>query len=282
MPSLQPEQLKILRLLARTQFASLDLLHKLTGSQRKPRSTYHLLHEIEHGLGLICHKVFYTRNKQALGTTYALTKAGAAYVAELEAWPPGAVYYPQGGISFAFADHFHREACAWFAAKFWEWADSTEDIAVSHCVGYWRKDGSQFAVNRVVVPGLDYPIIPDWVLRFEHGCKSRLVAVEIDRTTGRTRLLDRVRHYAQAIDTQAISQRFGHPRAPFVLLVTESPQRMAQLLEDIHAGKAGASFVKDFLGNFQVSTLPDIAARGVAAGFFRLDGTPSPLFAAPT
>jgi hypothetical protein len=45
------------------------------------RSTYHLLHRIEHRLGFVTHKVFYTRRKQALGTTYALTQAGAAYVA---------------------------------------------------------------------------------------------------------------------------------------------------------------------------------------------------------
>lgn len=281
MPHIQHEQLKILRLLARIQFGSMDLLHKLTGASRKPRSTYHLLHEIENQLGFITHKVFYTRKKQALGTTYALTRSGAQYVADLEGWRLGDVYYPQGGIGFDFDDHFHREACALFAAKFWEWAETTEDVAVSRCVGYWKKEASQYAANRVLVPGLEYPIIPDWLLRFEHGEKSRLVAVEVDRTTGRQRLLDRVQYYAKAIDTQAISKRFDHPRAPFVLLVTETAERMAQLVADIHAGKAGINFATDFLGNFHLSTVPDLEARGAAGGFYRLDGSPSPLFARP-
>lgn len=278
MPHIQHEQQKVLRLLGRIQFASIDLLHKLTGTNRDLRSTYYLLHRIENKTGFITHKVFYTRRKQALGTTYALTKAGAQYVAELEGWDERQVYYPHGGIGFEFADHFHREACALFAAKFWEWAESTEDVAVSHSCGYWKKNASRYAANRILVPGLEDPIIPDWLLRFDHGEKVRLAAVEIDRTTGRTRLLERVRYYAKAIDTQAISHHFSHSRAPFILLITETAERMTQLIEDIRAGKAGETFASDFVGNFHLSTLPDIEARGVAAGFFRLDGSPSPLF----
>ncbi len=192
MPHIQHEQQKVLRLLGRIQFASIDLLHKLTGTNRDLRSTYYLLHRIENKTGFITHKVFYTRCKQALGTTYALTKAGAQHVAELEGWDERQVYYPHGGIGFEFADHFHREACALFAAKFWEWAESTEDVAVSHSCGYWKKNASRYAANRILVPGLEDPIIPDWLLRFDHGEKVRLAAVEIDRTTGRTRLLERV------------------------------------------------------------------------------------------
>lgn len=282
MHNLQHEQQKILRLLGRVQFASIDLIHKLTATERKHRSTYYLLHEIENKTGLITHKVFYTKNKQALGTTYALTKSGAAYVAELEGWDIDDVYYPQGGIGFEFQDHFHREACALFAAHFWQWAETTDDVAISRWSGYWKKsDGTRYPSNRVEVKGLERPIVPDWLLRFSHGEKNRLIAVEIDRTTGRARLLERVQQYAQAIDTQAIAKRFSHPRAPFVILVTETADRMAQLVEDIQAGKAGRTFTRDYLANFHVSTLPDISARGFAAAFSMLDGSASPLFARP-
>jgi hypothetical protein len=279
MIALQNEQQKILRLLGRVQFASIDLIHKMTATERKPRSTYYLLHEIENKTGLITHKVFYTKNKQALGTSYALTSSGAAYVAELEGWDIDSVYFPQGGIGYEFQDHFHREACALFLAYFWRWIEAAPDTAVSRWSAYWKKaDGSRYPTNRVEVKGLERPIIPDWVLRFQHGEKGRLVAVEIDRTTGRARLLERVQQYAQAIDTQAISDRFNHPRAPFVLLVTETNERMAQLVEDIQAGKAGRTFIQDYFANFHLSTLPELEKHGLAGAFSMLDGSCSPLF----
>ena len=279
MPHLQHEQLKILRLLARIQFGSTKLIHHLTGANRKERSTYHLLHEIENGFGYLTHKVFYAKNKAALGTAYALTRAGAHYLAELEGWDERLLYYPQDGIGFEFIEHFHRESCALFAARSWEWAEQAEDLAVSHAIGYWKKEGSKYAVNRVVVPGLEEPIIPDWVLKFSHGEKARLLAVEVDRTTGRNRLREKLEHYARGIDTQTISRRFAHPHAPFVLIVTETVERMAQLVEDVRAGRAGKNFAADFLGNFHLATIPDIEARGMAGAFFRFDGSPSPLFA---
>lgn len=279
MPHVQHEQLKILRLLARTQFASLDLVHKLTGANRKGRSTDHLLHEIENMLGFITHKVFYTKKKQALGTTYALTKTGMAYLAELEGWDERMLYYPEDGIGFEFADHFHRESCALFAARFWQWAEQAEDLAISHAIGYWKKEGSKYPANRVVVPGLEDPVIPDWVFKYDHGEKSRLLAVEVDRTTGRTRLRKKLEHYARGIDTQVIARRFAHPHAPCVLVITETAERMAQLVEDVRAGRAGPSFATDFLANFHLATIPDIEQRGLAGAFFRFDGSPSPLFA---
>lgn len=280
MLELQHEQQKILRLLGRIQFGSIDLIHELTAAKRSRRSTYFLLHEIENTTRLITHKVFYIGRKQVLGSAYALTRAGAEYVAALESWDEGDVYFPQGGIGFEFPDYHHRLACARFAAHFWQWAESTEDVAVSRCSGYWKKtDGTRYPSNRVEVKGLERPIIPDWLLRFAHGEKLRLAAVEIDRTTGRTRLVERLRYYATAIDTQAISKRFNHPHAPLVLLVTETTERMAQLMADVHAGKAGTNFATDFRMNFHFSTLPDIAARGFAGAFFMLDGQPSPLFA---
>jgi len=264
-------------LLARVNFLNSKNFHALAGRYEKPDGAYAALKAIQYDTGFLgSHTVRFEGKAQ--GAVFYLTPDGAEAAAELVKHECPPVFRPDKDFKLGHVDYLHRMKCAHVAARFWQWVDASPEVEPSLWRGYWRKDSRRVPLNSVHPEGCEKPIVPDWVIRYDHGEHPVLLSLEVERTTGCAAMKKRLRHYSAALEQGLIQATAGHESAPIVALISDEPGTLRKLVTDVQAGELGRNFLDLYRGNFILASSEDIEAKGWAGAFYTLDGRRCALF----
>ena len=220
-----------------------------------------------------------------LGTFYALTREGAALIAETKEIKPESVFYPKNGI-YASSPHQypHRAEFIELLAQFLGYEKRSEGrFEILDLVPYFRHDGTNrlgagYAASRVQVEG-DFKsdiLIPDALIRFRAGDTVRLAAIEYHRETDAKGIIEQLRKHAAAIDKDAFASKYAHPAANHVLSVHADADKLRRVRERIEAGEFPdfASYVE----GYHFATLDNIVSMGLENAFYTLKREKSKIF----
>lgn len=268
---------EVLLLLARVHFANAQVFFAVSGRYARPKGAYEALLAVARGTGFLA-SVTPRFDGKALGAVFFLTPRGAEAAAELAKHECPPVFRPDKDFSLGHVDYLHRMKCAHVAARFWQWVDSVPEVEPALWRGYWQKGPDRVPLNSVRPEGLERPIVPDWLLRYEHGGDFVLLAVEVERTTGLAAMKRRLRGYALALEQRLIQATAGHAHAPVVAIVSEEPETLRKLVLEVRGGGLGAGFLETYRGNFVLASAGDLDGNGWGSAFYTLDGRPCALF----
>lgn len=186
------------------------------------------------------------------------------------------ISFPVGGIQFS-NDHSHRLHFVDFHIALRRWlAQEEQEPEFFHCyfdkVGAQRrKDAPLQGKTRVSIG--ERVILPDGIFRFERGGKSRLCAVEIHNGVDTKKITEQLKRHITALEQGAISDKYQHRAANFVLSVYEN----AATLNLARKRLAQEPHFSEFSPLFHFNTIENIK-RGFPFGWILASGEASTLF----
>lgn len=226
------------------------------------------------------------KNGRNLGTLYALTREGAAVVAETFGLDPDEVFYPRAGIYASSPFQFpHRAEFIELLAVFLGHQKKSEGtFEVLDLMPYYRHDGSNrlgtgHAAARVQVIG-DFKsaaIVPDALMRFRVNQTVRLCVIEFHRETDTRGIIEQLRKHASAIEQGAFTAMYDHEAANHVLSIHANADKLRHVRERIEKGDEFPDFDR-YSSGFHFTTVSDLFERGLEGAFYTLKREQSKIF----
>jgi hypothetical protein len=221
-----------------------------------------------------------------LGTFYALSKDGAAVIAETMGMELEEVYFPRSGIHASSPFQFpHRaEFIETLGLFLGHQKASAGRFEVLDLVPYYRHEGANRlgtgkAATSVRVAG-DFKIatiVPDALLRFRVGDVVRLAAIEYHRETDTRGIIEQLRKHGAAIEQGLFSAMFKQEAANHVLSIHANPDKLRNVRERIEAGEFPG--FSRYAPGFHFAATEDLLQRGIENAFFGIpDKQPSTIF----
>ena len=226
------------------------------------------------------------KNGRNLGTLYALTKEGAAIIAETLGLEIEDVFYPRSGIYASSPFQFpHRAEFIELLAVFLGHQKKSEGrFEVLDLMPYYRHEGSNrlgtgHAATRVRVVG-DFKsaaIVPDALMRFNSHGTLRLTAIEFHRETDTRGIIEQLKKHAAAIEQRAFTTMYDHQSANHVLSIHANADKLRHVRERIEKGDEFPDFGR-YAAGFHFTTVSDLFERGLADAFYTLKREQSKIF----
>ena len=225
------------------------------------------------------------KNGRNLGTLYALTKEGAAIIAETLGIEIEDVFYPRAGIYASSPFQFpHRAEFIELLAVFLGHQKKSEGrFEVLDLMPYYRHEGSNrlgtgHAATRVQVIG-DFKtgaLVPDALMRFRVGDTVRLTAIEFHRETDTRGIIEQLRKHAAAIERGAFTAMYDHRAANHVLSIHANADKLRNVRERIASGEF-PDFER-YASGYHFTTVADLFERGLEDAFFTLKREKTAIF----
>lgn len=212
-----------------------------------------------------------------LGTLYALTKEGAAVVAETIGIDPEEVFFPRNGIHASSPFQFpHRAEFIEVLALFLGYQKASQGrFEVLDLVPYYRHEGSNRlgtgkAAASVQVAGefKTRTIVPDALMRFCVGDVIRLAAIEYHRETDTRGIIEQLRKHAAAIEQGLFSAMFKQGAANHVLSIHANADKLRNVRERIEAGEF-PNFSR-YAAGFHFAAVHDLVDLGPQNAFYSI------------
>lgn len=221
-----------------------------------------------------------------LGTFYALSKDGAAVIAETMGLELEEVYFPRSGIHASSPFQFpHRAEFIETLGLFLGHQKASEGrFEVLDLMPYYRHEGANRlgtgkAATSVRVAG-DFKtstIVPDALLRFRVGDVVRLAAIEYHRETDTRGIIEQLRKHGEAIEQGLFSAMFKQDAANHVLSIHANSDKLRNVRERIEAGEFPG--FSRYAAGFHFAATEDLLQRGIGNAFFCIpDKQPSTIF----
>jgi hypothetical protein len=225
------------------------------------------------------------RTGQRLGTLYALTKEGAAVIADTDGIDLADVHYPHSGIHATSPFQFpHRADFIELLAVFLGFEKASEgNFEILDIVPYYRHDGANRlgtgrAVARVEVAG-DFAspvLIPDALMRFRAGDIVRLAAIEYHRETDTRAIIEQLRKHAAAIDAGVFPAMYDHHATNHVLSIHAHADKLKNVRERIEGGEF-PDFER-YTQGYHFAAAADIYSLGLTEAFYTLEKKKTGIF----
>jgi hypothetical protein len=220
-----------------------------------------------------------------LGTLYALTKEGAAVIADTLGVDESSVFYPHSGIHATSPFLFpHRAEFIELLAIFLGYQKSSNGgFEILDLVPYYRHEGANRlgtgkALARVQVAGnFTTPIlIPDAIMRFRAGDTIRLVAIEFHRETDARAIIEQLRKHAAAIEQGLFCAMFDYAATNHVLSVHVHADKLKRVRERIEGGEF-PDFERYAMG-YHFASMAAIYEIGINESFYNLGKKKTTIF----
>lgn len=270
-----PAAIAILEALAVYQYLNASLVEVL-GIATKRTARDKLFPQLV-GRGLVaCRKFGFVHGRGSIEHVYALTAAGANWLASMRGDDPDAITFPQD-IQALRQDHDHRMALVLLHIRLSQWIERV-DGRLTAFDRYFGRVASPEPHRRSLVSASTIfhragKLTPDAIAKFEAGGNFRLVAIEIHHNDRTGRIIDQLEGYLPAIRENAFTVRYQHPSPPFVLSVFDEAGALkaakARFLASPELCKAKAGFLFAPLAT---------VGEDIATGWHYADDRPAPLF----
>ena len=272
-----PAAIAILEALALYQYLNASLVETL-GIATKRTARDKLFPQLL-GRGLVaCRKFGFVHGRGSIEHVYALTAAGAGWLASLHGEDAEAIAFPSD-LQTLRQDHDHRMALVLVHIRLTQWIAQV-DGRLTAFDRYFGRVANPEPHRRCLVAATTIfhrtgKLTPDAIAKFETSSSTRLTAIEIHHNDRTGRIIEQLEGYLPAIRENAFTNRYQHKSPPFVLSVFDEVGALkaarTRFLEHPELSKA-----KD---GFMFAPLTSVGAD-ITQGWHYADGTPAPLFGA--
>jgi hypothetical protein len=220
-----------------------------------------------------------TRSGRRVGTLYALTERGAETIAEMgEASDNGIYYYKEGIKAKSPFGYTHRALLIEVIGEFLR-LEKQGKLQVLDVIPDFQKDGaSRFGTSKAIAKvktDVGF-IVPDALMKILIGEKTRIIALELHRTTSTTGINRQLVHHSEAIRKRLFSDFFGELGTSFVCSVHKEDSTLKNTLRLIREGRF-PNF-ETYAKGYHFTSMDTLREHGIEAAFFHANGERSRLF----